>query len=289
MSDQASVNGGHQFRRRPGPFGPAWALLPKGQQPLSVEDTTLIFDALDRMMDNNYSQIPVKNKEGKIIGVFTWKSFCKRVSDLRGVKASFRPIDLPVKEAMEPAKFIHPEVYIDTETDWTDLDYVLVGSDADIVGILSIADVLGRLNDFAEAFVLVYEIEHEVRDLIRDVCDEQRLHSLIEAMQLPPDAKRPSHLEDFTFIQYKALICTKSNWPSFEQVFDTMRELVDSDFGEVADLRNAIVHFRRQITPRETDRLRRFRDKLRYDRELYARQLPRPREPSLERSEQLVS
>ena len=66
---QASVNGGHQLRRRPGPFGPAWALLPKGQQPLTVEDTTLIYDALDRMMDNNYSQIPVRNKEGKIIGV----------------------------------------------------------------------------------------------------------------------------------------------------------------------------------------------------------------------------
>jgi len=68
-----------------------------------------------------------------------------------------------------------------------------------------------------------------------------------------------------------------------------MRELVDSDFGEVADLRNAIVQFRRQITPRETDRLRRFRDKLRYDRELYARELSAPRASCLERPEQLVS
>lgn len=266
-------NNNYKYRRRPGPFGPAWALLPKGQQPLSVDDATPIYDALDRMIDNNYSQIPVRNKEGRIIGVFTWKSFCKRVGDLRGVRGSVRPIDLPVKEAIEPAKFIHPDVYIDTETDWTDLDYVLVGTDSDLMGILSIADVLGRLNDFAEAFVLVYEIEHEVRDLIRDVCDEPRLQELIAAMQLPPDARRPSNLEDLTFIQYKALICTKSNWSSFEQVFDTMRELVDSDFGEVSELRNAIVHFRRQITPRETDRLRRFRDKLRYNRGLYAKEV----------------
>ena len=192
----------------------------------------------------------VTPEPGKITGVFTWKSFCKRVSDLRGVKASVRPIDLPVKEAMEPAKFIHPDVTIDTETDWTDLDYVLVGSDSDLKGILSIADVLGRLHDFAEAFVLVYEFEHEVRDLIRDVCDEARLQKMIAAMQLPPEAKRPSNLEDFTFVQYKALICTKSNWDEFKPVFDTMRELVDSDFAEVADLRNAIAHFRRQITPR---------------------------------------
>ena len=288
MSDQVSINGGDQFRRRPGPFGPAWALLPKGQQPLSIDDSTPIYDALDRMIDNNYSQLPVKNKDGKIIGVFTWKSFCKRVGDLRGIRGNLRPIDLPVKEAMEAAKFIHSDVYIDTETDWTDLDYVLVGTETDLMGILSIADVLGRLNDFAEAFVLVYEIEHEVRDLIRDICDETRLQSLIASMQLPPDARRPSNLADFTFIQYKTLICTKSNWPSFEPVFDTMRELVDSDFAEVSELRNAIVHFRRQITPRETDRLRRFRDKLRYNRELYARELSATRESRLEQPEQLV-
>jgi hypothetical protein len=253
-----------------------------------VDDATPIFDVLDRMIDNNYSQLPVKNKDGRIIGVFTWKSFCKRVSDLRGVRGSVRPIDLPVKEAMEPAKFIHPDLYIDTETDWSDLDYVLVGTDADLMGILSIADVLGRLNDFAEAFVLVYEIEHEIRDLIRDVCDESRLESLIAAMQLPPDARRPSNLGDFTFIQYKTLICSKSNWPVFEPIFDTMRELVDSDIGEVSELRNAIVHFRRQITPRETDRLRRFRDKLRYNRQLYAKEMSATDTSRLVQAEQLV-
>ena len=52
-----------------------------------------------------------------------------------------------------------------------------------------------------------------------------------------------------------------------------MCELVDSDFAEVAELRNAIAHFRRQITPRETDRLRRFRDKLRYNRGLYRKEV----------------
>ena len=107
-------------------------------------------------------------------------------------------------------------------------------------------------------------------------------------MQLPPDARRPSKLEDFTFIQYKTLICTKANWPSFEPVFDTMRELVDSDFGEISELRNAIVHFRRQITPRETDRLRRFRDKLRYNRQLYAKEAPVTSTVSLVQSEEHV-
>lgn len=37
----------------------------------------------------------------------------------------------------------------------------------------------------------------------------------------------------------------------------------------INDLRNIVFHFRRGVTPRDTDRLRRFRDKLRYNRELY--------------------
>jgi hypothetical protein len=50
-----------------------------------------------------------------------------------------------------------------------------------------------------------------------------------------------------------------------------MREVVNADLGEINDLRNTIFHFRRGISPRDTDRLRRFRDKLRYNRELFER------------------
>ena len=257
-------------KRRPGPFGPAWALLPKEQQPLLLDGSTLASNAIERLIDNGYSQIPVTDKAGRIIGVFTWQSFGKRVSDLSGT--TIKPVELPIREAMEPARFIGREVYIDTETDWGDVDYVLVGSDENLIGVLCLCDVFGRLNDFAEAFVILYEVEHEVRDLIRDVVDEAGLAELISRMQLPPNNKPPKAIEEFTFNQYKSLICTKANWPAFEPVFDTMRELVDADFGEINELRNVVFHFRRSITPKDTDRLRRFRERLRYDRELYAKQ-----------------
>lgn len=262
------------IKRRPGPFGPAWALLPKDQQPLVVDDDVPAFDAIDRMVDNGFSQLPVQNDQGKIIGVFSWKSFGKRAGDLRSVRGSLKVGELPVREAMEPARFIGPEMYIDTETDWGDIDYVLVGTDTDLLGILCVADVFGRLNDFAEAFVLLFEIEHEIRDLICDVLDEAGLAAMIAGMNLPPNTPRPSRLEEFTFSQYRALICSKSNWPTFEPVFATMRELVDADFSEINELRNVVFHFRRGIAPKDTDRLRRFRDKLRYDRQMFAEQRP---------------
>lgn len=259
-----------KYKRRPGPFGPAWALLPKGQQPLVLEGSTPASDAIERLVDNGFSQIPVADKAGKIIGVFSWQSFGKRVADLHATK--IKPTELPIREAMEPARFIDRNVYIDTATDWGDIDHVLVGTDDDLRGILCIADVFGRLNDFAEAFVLLYEIEHEIRDLICEVCDDTTVKRLIAELKLPPNSRRPECLEEFTFNQYGLMICSKNNWDVFEPMFDTMRELVNADFGEVNELRNIVFHFRRGITPKDTDRLRRFRDRLRYDRELYAKQ-----------------
>ena len=154
--------------------------------------------------------------------------------------------------------------------------------------------------------MLLYEIEHEIRDLIHDVYDDKELTDVLEAMVAT--ANRPAievaaelkqlieqqgahpaigkaikllrsgqggrpltDLEDFTFSQYRTLICCEANWPRFTPVFDTVRELVDADFEEVNKLRNVVFHFRRGITPKDTDRLRRFRDRLRYDRELYAK------------------
>ena len=227
-------------------------------------------NAIERLVDNGFSQIPVKDRSGRIIGVFSWKSFGKRVADLHATKIN--PTELPIREAMEPARFIDSDVYIDTETDWGDIDHVLVGTDEDLIGVLCIADVFGRLNDFAEAFVLLYEIEHEIRDLICDVCDSATVDRMISELNLPPNTRRPQCLEEFAFNQYGSMICSKNNWGHFEPMFDSMRELVNADFGEVKDLRNIVFHFRRGITPKDTDRLRRFRDRLRYNRELYANQ-----------------
>ncbi|MEZ6073803.1 MAG: CBS domain-containing protein [Pirellulales bacterium] len=101
MSELQMTNG-HAPTKRPGPFGPAWALLPKGQQPLVLEGSTLASDAIERLVDKGYSQIPVTDKSGRIIGVFSWKSFGKRVADLHATK--IKPTELPIREAMEPAR-----------------------------------------------------------------------------------------------------------------------------------------------------------------------------------------
>jgi hypothetical protein len=146
---------------------------------------------------------------------------------------------------------------------------VLVGTDVKLVGVLCVADVFGRLNDFAEAFVLIYEIEHEVRDLITEITGDAGLPPLLANMKMPENTRPLRAVTDFTFDQYRGLICNKVNWPTFERAFTSSREVIDEDFKQITELRNTVFHFKRSITPRDTDRLRRFRESLRYGRQLF--------------------
>lgn len=285
-------------KRRPGPFGPAMALLPSGQEVLVVPESTQAWDAIERMIDDDFSQVPALDEGGAVTGVFSWKSFGKRVLDLRGHKLD--ATDLCVRDCMEDAVFIGPDTYIDTDkaTDWSQVDYVLVGSPDRVIGVLSVADVFGRLNDFAEAFVLLYEVELDIRDMIAEVLSPEEIESvcrdftqstpplreMVERIcaeyggvvtperldpivaDLTPKNSRPIRsLEELSFSHYLEIICSKKRWPSFEPLFLSPRELVQADMKQVNDLRNIVFHFRRQITTRDTDRMRRFRDKLRGD------------------------
>jgi hypothetical protein len=170
--------------------------------------------------------------------------------------------------------------------------------------------------------VLLFEIELEIRDLLRDLHPGEALHQLMmelsdasgepevqaaEALkelldesdplitdrtvekkvsfaigQLTKAAKQKARgrsvraLEDFTFAQYRGVIFDADRWPRFEPIFSQPREILSLDFERINELRNDVFHFRRSIGPRDTDRLRRFRDKLRYDRGL----MPQPLRPS---------
>lgn len=296
-----SSNSDTSGHRRPGPFGPAHLLLPKDQELLTLDGETVAANAIERMIDKGYSQLPVTNARGHVIGVFTWKSLSKRVADF--ATASVNCIDLPIRELMEPARFISPEVYIDTETDWGDIDYVLIGTPEDLMGVLCVSDVFGRLNDFAEAFVLLYEIEHEIRDLIEmvypgdelkaaldgvyesvnrpktEVVDGLKIHmkehsgsqaigNAIRFISAGSNHKVES-LTDLTFAQYRSIIFNHANWERFQVVFASMREVIDAEFDNINKIRNVVFHFKRAITPSDTDRLRRFRDRLRYDQDMY--------------------
>ncbi len=254
--------------RRPSPFGPASALLPEDHQLIHVGERTSVADALRIMIDNNFSQLSVVDGANHVTGIFSFRALSSRVLDLKD--ANIDLATLLVSECLEKPKYISPNDYIDTTkaADFREDDYVIIGTPTDVKGVLTVADVFIRLNDFAEAFVLLYETEDGLRELIPRVLDAAALATTLEQINLRSKGsgrggKPIKTVEDCDFSHYIDLVTSKGNWTHFEAVFPfSSRELVNKELRNANALRNDVFHFRRQITRADTGMLRHFREKV---------------------------
>ena len=261
-------------KHRPGPFGPAQALIPESQKLVTISDSQLVWEALELMSDQGYSQLPVLDDLGHLCGIFSYESFAQRSFELRG--ASNKVVDLPVRECLSNRyRLIPPDTFIDTEGEnWSERDFVLVGTREKLIGILTLTDVWAVLNDFAECFVLLFEIETELREFISEVIPDEQLPETFSYLRKNQNSRPVSSLDDLTFEQYKELISHAKVWPHFEKIFGSQKGLLNVDLNEVATIRNEIFHFRKRAGNADADRLRRFRDhKIRYYREVLHRQI----------------
>ena len=126
-----------------------------------------------------------------------------------GVLRQTRTGTVPVQDQFDRAarsgmhepkyKLISPDTYIDTDgEDWSNKDFVVVGTASKIEGILTISDVWGVLNDFAECFVLLFEIETELRDFILEVIPEKEMEAAVGRVHTGPGSKKPTSRRNST-------------------------------------------------------------------------------------------
>ena len=60
------------------------------------------------------------------------------------------------------------------------------------------------MNDFAEAFVVLYEIEHEIRDLILDVYPEEELSKVFAGLSDTSDSREKKAAAGLRFTERHA-------------------------------------------------------------------------------------
>ena len=249
---------------RPGPFGPARDLIPKNQELYTAPMEDSCASTLLMMAEQQYSCIPitVSGTVDRIVGVFSYESFCSRI--VKGQWGKQDPRQLPVKECMESARFIAPETYIDTTVDWSVQEAVLVGTPDELLGILTISDVWAALNDFAEGFVLLYEIERDLRRLISRQLGERLESFLAELNPRRKSRKQPpvNDLQELTFSEYESALLGAKYSSEFQDSLGVGKAILLSDFRAVNELRNAVFHFRKRVTIHDTRTLRRFLDKV---------------------------
>jgi hypothetical protein len=131
-------------------------------------------------------------------------------------------------------------------------------------------------NDEKTASNALRELVEGAQAVIQDDKLAKKIRFAVGLLQKASQSRPLNSLIDLTFSQYREIIFNKDNWPRFAKVFETSNELVRNDLEGVNELRNIVFHFRRGITARDTDRLRRFRDKIRYNRELFHSKMQEP-------------
>ena len=252
-------------------------LLPEGQVVAFVPPEMPAREALARMRQHGYSQLPVKQGDS-ILGLFSYRAFALEVAQISD--ANVDAPSLPVEEFLEHEKpaFARLNDEFRSLIDVLDeRDSVIVSGPEDLVAILTPMDVLRYLYSVANAFVLIEEIELALRALIREATpDADLFRSLVEnALSTKyKDRELPRQLEDMSFDEYVALLRDGRNWQHFEAAFGGTRDRVRGRLEPVRDLRNDVFHFRRDsLSVKDHERLATCRDwLLRCVRKVQARQ-----------------
>ncbi|RZK37445.1 MAG: CBS domain-containing protein [Hymenobacter sp.] len=128
--------------------------------PIYVAPDASLACAITVMLSNGFSQLPVMTNERDVKGVISWSSI--------GVRLAMSKRGTVVRELMEPHQEIRASDSIFAAIVVVNqYDYVLVrGDDRRITGIITAADLNNQFQKLAEPFLLLGEIENQIRRLI---------------------------------------------------------------------------------------------------------------------------
>lgn len=143
------------------------------------------------------------------------------------------------------------------------LDAVLVGTPEGLTAIISAMDILRYLYGVTSPFVLVAEIELAVRALMTWSASAPQLQDCFKKSlsHIYQEQNHPSTVDELTFSDYASVIGHGDNWEKhFKETFGSTRADVRAKLSGVAEIRNHLFHFRREISGEEFEELTLVRD-----------------------------
>jgi len=245
-------------------------LVPGDQHVLHVPPNTTVAEAVRKMQEHNYSQLPVV-AGNQVLGVFSFRSLATGVLSRGKITQAVSIEELPVAEFMEHYDFAQPSDQWERIIEQLDRDNaVLVGQREDLRGILTPMDVLNYLHRITSPFVMIAEIELSLRRIIKACVSDEELKVCAQtalATKYRPPSELPTELDKMTFNDYVSIITDRRNWAHFAEVFfgegaraDWTRKDVNGRLIQVRDLRNKVFHFRSSLSEEEMRALRDTRD-----------------------------
>jgi CBS domain-containing protein len=236
-------------------------IIPKDQKLLTIPPDCRVRDAVALLREHGYSQVPVVDN-GEVLGVFSFRSFAQEAANAtleEWTKQKCSPGELPVDEFLEQFEFARVTEEMSRVFDAMDRDNgVLIGAPERLVAILTPMDFLRYLYQVASPFVMVSEIELALRALIRLALSPEKIVAAAKcclSSVYRGEENVPTSLEDMTFDNYQSIISYGEIWTDFATVFGGTRTRISGKLKEIGGIRNALFHFKREITMEDNQTL----------------------------------
>jgi hypothetical protein len=200
--------------------------------PVSVKPDSSLSEATTIMLSHDYSQLPVMTGERDVKGIISWSSIGKRLV--------FEKPCMFVRDCMEQHQEISAEVSLFAAIDIIiQHEYVLIrDSSKKISGIVTTSDLSLQFLQLGEPFLLLGEIENQIRRLIHGKFSKDELADARD----PSDSTRQISSEaDLTFGEYIRLLENPSRWSSLKIKID--RGVFVDRLNKVRQIRNDVMHF----------------------------------------------
>jgi CBS domain-containing protein len=279
-------------KRRTGPFGPAGEILPANQGLVKFKPDDNLFVALERLCEAGFNQAPIVTTANECVGVLRPLGVLFELLNEQwfrdGLKAlnvsdflererkrkhklqlerersglSVRAVPIFQKAVDLDPRYKGVNEWVDVDLDWQDDDVAMVGTKTDLIGILTATDILGRLTDFAQAFVFLEEIELDTRELLTLLLPLPECIDPVIAAMSKGDVKPPRDFKSYdqlSFSHYGNIFGASETAKRLQEGCESLCEGFAAKMQSVGKLRNEFMHFRSRATNKQVNELEIFK------------------------------
>lgn len=240
---------------------PVQQLLEGKEALAAVKRTDKVSAALAIMVKNDYSQLPVVDDAGNLLGMITEQSIISTYYHTGGAVSIF---DLTVDNCETKPYTLPQDRDIFEALDLLESVYAIVIVDGrKPKGILTAYDATHFFRDLSEGLILVEDIEVTLRQYIESILSDESAMQAALLRAFRPDRQDPKkpgkEYDELSFGEHVQLISTEQNWEKFSRYLEP-KEMFVRLMNQVGQVRNQLAHFRGRIEPIQYDALIRARD-----------------------------
>lgn len=203
-------------------------------RPFSVVPDAALAVATTLMLAHDFSQLPVMTSDREVKGVITWQSV--------GSKLALGGEVQVVRDAMENHHEIRADASLfDAIPTIVAQSYVLIrAADQKISGIVTATDLSLQFKQLAEPFLLIGEIESQLRRIIALRLPLSDVMSCVQFNGLPSQ-RAVNNISDLAFGDYVRILENPDRWSQSKLQLD--RTEFCRLLNEVRETRNDVMHF----------------------------------------------